>query len=85
MDNNIKNTKFFMESKKFDNSIKYKALKIWIMVVMVITLIYFLYQWINYKTHPVTKRQNFLRYNASAHPPSVFDRKYINVEHLVLH
>lgn len=88
--------KFAMPRAKSENFFKYKLLKIWIVVIIVITLIYLLYWYMNYEIHPVayynTNRLNFLRYNTVAHPPplvnfmdppSVLDGKYVTVENLV--
>jgi hypothetical protein len=92
----INNQKFIMPNKKSDDSIKYKVLKIWIIIVIIITIIYILYWYINYEIHPVAyyniNRQNFLRNNTSTYPPpltsfmdppSVLDGKYVRVENLV--
>jgi len=77
-------------NNKDNDSIKYKALKIWVIITVILTLIFGLYWYCNYEIHPVayydSKTQNYLRSHTCSYPPpltsfmdppDVFNKKYI--------
>lgn len=74
---------------KSSDNIKYKSLRIWVILICIVTLIYSIYWYCNYENHPVayydTNRLTFLRNNTPSHPPpltsfmdppDVFNDKY---------
>lgn len=82
LSNNFKNIDDkFVKNKKsgspvgdlFIEPVKYKFLKMWIIAIIAITLIYFIYWYMNYEMHPVAyyniNRQNYLRTTTPAYPP----------------
>lgn len=95
LDKNINiNNKSFLQAN-YNERVKYKVLKIWLIIVIVVTIVYCLYWYLNYDIYPVSyyniERQNFLRSNTSAHPPplinfldppDVFGNKYVKAEQI---
>lgn len=77
-----------MTMNSHDN-IKYRSLRIWVVLICIVTLMYTAYCLCNYEHHPVSyydvNRLTFLRNNTPSHPPpltsfmdppDVFDNKY---------
>lgn len=83
--------------KEKDVIIKYKSLKTWIILIIIVTFIYLIYWYFNYETHPVAyyniRRQNYLRNNTPSYPPpltsfmdppDIFDSKYVKNDTIYL-
>jgi hypothetical protein len=81
-----------------NSQVQLKSIKLWLILVGVITLLYSIYWYYNYDSYPVAfydanrQRQVYLRNHTTAYPPpltsfmdppDMFNSKYINLENLL--